>query len=104
MKALNTVWFVHAAVLLVHIFKELAKELVESSSRYICHLTNFNQSFTFFPSYFVFFIGFDDLSAAMKSDHLVLDSSNLRRARLSLLLVFFQILLETNSKVMDICC
>ena len=37
----------------------------------------------FSPNYFVFFIGFDDLSATMKSDHLVLDSSCLHRALLS---------------------
>ena len=59
----------------------------------------------FLPSYFAFFIRSDDLSAAMKSDHLVLDSSCLRRACLSL---FFACLppklLETNSKVRDICC
>ena len=34
--------------------------------------------------YFVFFIVLDELSAAMKSDYLVLDSSDLRRGRLSL--------------------
>ena len=59
----------------------------------------------FSPSYFVFIMRSDDLPAAMKSDHLVLDSSCLRRACLSL---FFACLppklLETNSKVRDICC
>ena len=110
-KAWNNVWFVHAAILLTDIFKELAKELVQSSSsRYVCYikisidLRSQNRS-NFPPSYFVFFMVFDDLSAAMKSDYLVLDSSDLRRARPSLYFACLPPkLLQTNSKVRDICC
>ena len=49
----------------------------------------FSQPFTLSPSYLVFFTVFDNLSAAMKSDSLVLDSSNLRRTRLSLYFACF---------------
>ena len=86
MKALNTVWFLHATILLADIIKELVEKLVESSSsRYVYYIKiSIDLLFAnFFPAYFVFFMVFDDLSEAMKSDHLVLDSSDLRCARLS---------------------
>ena len=82
LKAWNTVWFVFAAILLADIFKELAKELVESSSRYVYYIKIsidplFAKRFNFFHSYFAFFTMFDDLSAAMKlsSSWLELSSS-----------------------------
>ena len=39
MKALNTVWFLHATILLEDIIKELVKKFVESSSsRYVYYI------------------------------------------------------------------
>ena len=67
----------------------LPRSLSRAAAGIFVTLKIFSQPFTLFPSYLVFFIVFDDLSAAMKSDSLVLDSSNLRRTRLSLYFACF---------------